>query len=54
METVYSLDLKLKIDDIQLKHIFKMDISCLNILAFSSTYLSVSNQYRCNPHMISS
>jgi hypothetical protein len=54
MEIVYTVDLKMKNDGAQFKHILTMDISCLNILAFSCSYLSISNQLKYNPYLISS
>ncbi len=54
MEIVYAVDLKMKNDGTQFKHILTMDISCLNILAFSCSYLSVPNKREYSPYLISS
>ncbi|CAF3333989.1 unnamed protein product [Rotaria socialis] len=44
MEIVYTVDVKMKNDGEDFKHILKMDVSCLNILSFSSSYLFPINQ----------
>ncbi|CAF1342091.1 unnamed protein product, partial [Rotaria magnacalcarata] len=44
MEIVYTVDVKMKNDGEAFKHILKMDVSCLNILSFSSSYLFPINQ----------
>ncbi|CAF2525529.1 unnamed protein product [Rotaria sp. Silwood2] len=54
MEIVYTVDVKMINDGEDLKQILKMDISCLNILCFSSNYLSASNQQKNCPEIISS
>jgi hypothetical protein len=51
MEIVYTVDLKIPNDGIQLQNILTMDISCLNILAFSCSYLPIMNQMKYNPYI---
>lgn len=51
MEIVYTVDLKIPNDGIQLKNILTTDVSCLNILAFSCSYLPILNQLKYNPYL---
>ncbi|CAF0996902.1 unnamed protein product [Rotaria sordida] len=54
MEIVYTVDVKMINDGEDLKHILKMDISCLNILCFSCNYLSPPKQQKNCLEIISS
>ncbi len=54
MEIVYAVDLKMRTDDEECKHISTMDISCLNILSFTCSYLSPSREGKYSPHLITS
>ena len=54
MEIIYTVDIKMAHNGEEFKHILTMDISSLNILAFSSSYLSSINQLKYSPHIISS
>ncbi|UJR36316.1 hypothetical protein I4U23_029044 [Adineta vaga] len=55
MEIVYAMHMNMTHDeDSDLKHILTMDISCLNILSFSCSYLSTSRHFKYSPHLNSS
>jgi hypothetical protein len=54
MEIVYAVDVKMTNDGEEFKHILTMEVSCLNIVAFSSSYLSKLNQFKYSTHLISS
>lgn len=54
MEIVYTVDVKMKHDGEEFKHVLKMDLSCLNILAFSTSYLPPTNQNFSSQETVSS
>lgn len=51
MDIVYAVDLKIPDNGTRLEDILTMDISCLNILAFSSSYLPKTNHSTYSPYI---
>lgn len=54
MELVYAVDVKMKNEGEEFQRILKMDLSCLNILSFSCSYLPSLSQQKFNPETITS
>ncbi|CAF3255340.1 unnamed protein product [Rotaria socialis] len=53
MEIIYAVDVKMTNDGEEFDRVLAMDVSCMNILAFSSYYLSTSSKLKYSPHLVS-
>lgn len=53
MEIIYAVDSKMTNDGEEFERVLAMDISCMNVLAFSSYYLFTSNKLKYSPYLVS-
>jgi len=53
MEIIYACDVKMSNDGEEFERVVAMDISSMNILAFSCYYLLPSNKLKYSPHLVS-
>ncbi|CAF5211133.1 unnamed protein product [Rotaria magnacalcarata] len=53
MEIIYAVDVKMTNDGEEFDRVLALDISCMNILAFSSYYLSTSSKLKYSPYLVS-
>ena len=53
MDIVYAVDTKMTNDGEEFERVLAMDISCMNILAYSSYYLFASSKPKYSPHLLS-
>ena len=53
MEIVYAVDVKMTNDGEDFERVLAMDISCMNILACSCSFLFASSKLKYSPHLVS-
>ncbi|CAF0938009.1 unnamed protein product [Adineta ricciae] len=53
MEIIYATDIKITNDGEDFERVLAMDVSCMNILACSCSYLFASSKLKYSPHLVS-